>query len=195
MDFSSTNKSRSNSHRSREEQEAHYRRLRQQLESGQMDGKPRPKPWPLTVLGVLLIVAAFGLGIVGILQISKVKQGGDWPAVTATITKTYISSTWNDSRKKYDYEIGAYYNYSVGGSSYQYNTTVDHYTSRAGAEMNLQRYVGQKTTLYYDPSHPDIALPFPGGSAFSVVLVVVAGLALVAGIFFFMTGGQPLRRA
>jgi Protein of unknown function (DUF3592) len=179
---------------SKEAQQAHYQRLRQQLESGQLDGKPRQKHWLLSVLGVLLIVAAFALGVVSFMQYTKLKSGNDWPAITATLTATSISSSWNERRKNYDYAIGGIYTYAVNGSTYEYHTTVDSYTSRLGAENNLRRLIGQHMTLYYDPSHPHVALPFPGVAALTFVLVIVAALALVFGIFFFMTGGQPLRK-
>ena len=180
---------------SKEKQHAHYQRLRQQLESGQLDGKPRPKPWPLTVLGVILIVVAFGLGVSAILQYNKIKQGGDWPGVAATLTSTRVFSHWDDKRNHTDYEIGGIYTYAVGGHTYEYNTTVGWDTTRSGAEDNARRLIGQHMTLYYDPSHPNIALPVPGAGALTIVLAVAAGLTLVAGIFFFMTGGQLLRLA
>lgn len=179
---------------SKDAQKTHYQRLRQQLESGQLDGKPRQKHWLLTVLGALLIIAAFALGVVSVIEYGKLKRGDDWPGIRATLTSTRISSSWSDERNNYDYNIGGIYTYAVNGRTYEYHTTVDTYSNRAGAEDNVRRLIGQQTTLYYDPSHPNIALPFPGVAALTFVLVIVAALALVAGIFFFMTGGEPFQK-
>lgn len=113
LDYLFGNGSASEDNGSKEAQRAHYQRLRRQLESGQLDGKPRQKHWLLSVLGVLLIMAAFALGVVSIMQYTKLQQGNDWPGISATLTSTRVTSSWNDERNTYDYLIAGIYRKSA----------------------------------------------------------------------------------
>ena len=176
----------------KEEQHAKMEHIRQQIESGQFDEhKPRHFSWLNTLLGLLLIIIAFALGIGGIFAVRKQQSGGEWPTITAVITATHIDTSWNSNKKQTEYELIGEYTYSVKGNTYHYSQS--EYTSwvKELVEQNRASYIGRTIKLWYNPDSPDQNTSFPAVATFSVVAVVGAAVALIFGIYLFLGGTPP----
>ena len=172
----------------KEEQHAKMEHMRQQIEEGQLDGTPRLPSWPFTILGVLLIITAFGLLIFGVFEIRRLQSGGEWPTITARVTSTSVYSYWDDKQKKTDYGINLIYTYTVKGRNYTNTDTEDSYGYKELAEKHRGDFMGRTKTLWYNPDSPDQNAFFPVVAVLSVASIVGAAVALIVGIFFFMEG-------
>ena len=172
----------------KEEQHAKMEHLRHQIDSGELDGvRPSRPTWPFTIIGVLLIVGAFALGVFGIFELRKQQTGGEWPTTNATVTSTSIQRYFDDKQNT-RYTIWATYTYKVNGHPYQFTISVDTNLFQSDAEAHRNDSLGQRKTVWYNPDSPDQNLTIPVVATFSVVGIVGAAVALIVGIFFFMQG-------
>lgn len=158
------------------------------IESGYFDGKPRPPSPFMTALGVLLITAAFALGVFGILELRKWQTGGEWPTVTATVTDTSIKQYWDDRQTKYKYRIVSIYTYSVNGKIYRYSESGFDYNYIEVADKHRADTFGQQKTLWYNPDSPDQNTFFPMVAVLTLVSIVGAVVTLIIGIYFYLRG-------
>ncbi len=179
----------------KEEQHATMEHQRHQIDSGELDAvRPSRPTWPFTVIGVLLIVGAFALGIFGILELRKQQSGGEWPTTSATVTSTSIQRYFNDKHNA-RYTIWTTYTYTIKGHNYQFTISADTNLYQDEAESQRNSYMGRHKTVWYNPDSPDQNLTLPVVATFSVVGIVGAAVALIVGIFFFMQGAPSKRVA
>src|SRR5690606_19311210 len=68
------------------------------------------------ILGSLLLVCSFIGLIFGLREVLKVREGGQWPQVTANITSTWV--LYRSSRSSSYYVVVGRYEYTVDGENY-----------------------------------------------------------------------------
>ena len=179
----------------KEAEHAKMEHLRHQVDSGELDvNRSRPPSWPLTLIGVLLIVGAFALGSFGILELRKQQTGGEWPTTSATVTSTSIQRYFN-KKNNARYTIWTTYTYTVNGRNYQFTISADTDLYQDEAQSQRNSYMGWHKTVWYNPDSPDQNLTIPVVATFSVVGIVGAAVALIIGIFLFLRGAPTNPRS
>ena len=171
----------------KEKEHARIERLRQQVESGQLDENPRGPLGPFNVIGILLFVISFGLAIFGTAQFLKLQAGGEWHRITATVTSTSIEKHTNSSKKDY-YEIVGIYTYTVKGYEFHFRARQDAYDNLNLANAHAPDFIGSQTGVWYNPDSPAQVASFAVLSVITLAAVVGAVIVLILSGLFFSRG-------